>query len=499
MYRFIFWNVGIFFAALIILFSQSCRKQDIALQLSSQEVERIFFEGSNNAGIFVSRLADTLKAKNRSTPFIVDLALGEGMAIWDKALIEINELDTLCFLPLVQRNKKYVNSFLLFKVNNKSVNTSLIQGGNYNNYNIDANWVVIKFMQMNNLVFGNTVFEVTNTNVLSVAEVQKRTGKSNIQVRLATEEEMEQMQGDALVPTDMSGIISNRPMATIVKQKCFGVVYIQNGVIVSYQGDLSCATTIVLDPQPGTPVTPTAPSPILPGMPPPTSGCKCLPSNPGLPPVKPVIKIPEPINIDSTILDSTAKDSIPAIYSIACDKQLDSLYNWGMKNGFREQSFILVKKNDSIYAKNFKPGFPSGDKTDVNYTLSSDEVLVAYAHIHAEDTVNYWRTSFSPEDLIEFNKKATVVGYTALLEVGNARYAFVLEDTQKKNIFNISKMGRHGKLYKSIFEELSIQHSNLQVLTEQSWIKYFGSSAVCGIGFYKAESSNKNKFLKLNP
>lgn len=421
------------------------------------------------------------------------------MAIWDKALIEINELDTLCFLPLVQRNKKYVNSFLLFKVNNKSVNTSLIQGGNYNNYNIDANWVVIKFMQMNNLVFGNTVFEVTNTNVLSVAEVQKRTGKSNIQVRLATEEEMEQMQGDALVPTDMSGIISNRPMATIVKQKCFGVVYIQNGVIVSYQGDLSCATTIVLDPQPGTPVTPTAPSPILPGMPPPTSGCKCLPSNPGLPPVKPVIKIPEPINIDSTILDSTAKDSIPAIYSIACDKQLDSLYNWGMKNGFREQSFILVKKNDSIYAKNFKPGFITGNKTDVNYSLSEGEELVAFIHTHAEDTANYWRTSFSPEDLIEFNKNANFIGFTALLEVGNVRYAFVLENVQKKTNFNIIKKGLHRKHYNDMLDLLSNQMSNLQFATEQAWINYLGSVSICGIGFYKAESSNKNNFIKLNP
>lgn len=192
-------------------------------------------------------------------------------------------------------------------------------------------------------------------------------------------------------------------------------------------------------------------------------------------------------------------DSIPTILSVICNHKMDSLYQWGMTNGFREQSFIVVKKNGIIYPKNYVVGTLSGDQTDVNYTLATGEQLLAYFHTHAEDTASYWRTSFSPDDLLEFNKNANVTGYTALLEVGNARYAFVVEDVSKKSAFNISKKGRHEKLYKAVFNTLSSQISNGQTLTEETWIQYLGSATVSGIGFYKATAPNKNNFTKLNP
>ena len=208
---------------------------------------------------------------------------------------------------------------------------------------------------------------------------------------------------------------------------------------------------------------------------------------------EPVVVTPEPTPVHSIA------DSIPKVLSKTCDKAMDSLYQWGMKNGFREQSFILVRKNGVIYAKNFKPGFPSGNKTDVNYTLSTGEELVAYVHTHAEDTLNYWRTSFSPDDLIEFNKNANFVGYTALLEVGNVRYAFVLENVQKKTTFNISKRRNHVNFYEAVLNTLEMQFPNGQIRSEEAWIKYLGSASNCGIGFYKATSPNKNNFVKLNP
>jgi len=192
-------------------------------------------------------------------------------------------------------------------------------------------------------------------------------------------------------------------------------------------------------------------------------------------------------------------DSIPTNISRACDKEMDSLYQWGMNNQFREQSFIIVKKNGSIYPKNFMHGFPGGDKTRVNYTLEAGEELLAYVHIHAEDTVNFYRSSFSPDDLIEFNSHANFVGYTAIVEVGNARYAFVLEDVQKKSNFNISKMGQHKKLFNAKFNTLTSQYPNGQTCSEQTWIQYLGSASVSGIGFYKATSPHKNNYIKLNP
>lgn len=135
----------------------------------------------------------------------------------------------------------------------------------------------------------------------------------------------------------------------------------------------------------------------------------------------------------------------------------------------------------------------------MNYTLSAGETLLAFVHTHAEDTASYWRTSFSAEDLMEFNKHATVVGYTALLEVGNARYALVLEDLQKKSSFNIGKRGNHVNLYEVVLDSLISQISNGQLLTEHAWIQYLGSATVSGIGFYKSTAPDKNSFTKLNP
>ncbi|MBX2889020.1 MAG: hypothetical protein KF829_10280 [Ferruginibacter sp.] len=192
---------------------------------------------------------------------------------------------------------------------------------------------------------------------------------------------------------------------------------------------------------------------------------------------------------DSTLLTKISQ---------SCSMQMDSLYNWGMSNNFREQSFIVVKKGDSIYPKNFLPGNLSGDMTRVNYLLDVGETLLAFVHTHAEDTVRYYRTSFSPEDLIKFNQYGTIKeGYTAIIEVGNARYALFTEDPQLYSVFNIARRGQQRKLYLQILQGLQI--SNKQIATELAWVQYLGSATVSGIGFYKSTAPDKNNFIKLNP
>jgi hypothetical protein len=191
-------------------------------------------------------------------------------------------------------------------------------------------------------------------------------------------------------------------------------------------------------------------------------------------------------------------DSIPNRLSRISDRLFDSLYNWGQVNNFREQGFIIVSKNDSLYCKNFRPGTRSGDQTKINYQLSNGEALVAYCHTHSEDTINAWRSCFSPEDLMEFNKNAFNVGYTAMLEVGNARYALVLEDKAKKDVFNISRRGNHRNLYQEVLESLASQYPDVQIRTEKAWVEYLQSASISGIGFYKATAPDKNNFVKLN-
>lgn len=100
--------------------------------------------------------------------------------------------------------------------------------------------------------------------------------------------------------------------------------------------------------------------------------------------------------------------------------------------------------------------------------------------------------------MIEFNKNANTLGYAAILEVGNARYVFVVEDVGKKTTFNHNRRGQHKNNYYNKLNELSNQYSG-QALTEQAWIAYLGSASVSGIGFYKSTAPNKNNFTKLNP
>ncbi|MBX2889023.1 MAG: hypothetical protein KF829_10295, partial [Ferruginibacter sp.] len=188
---------------------------------------------------------------------------------------------------------------------------------------------------------------------------------------------------------------------------------------------------------------------------------------------------------DSTLLTKISQ---------SCSMQMDSLYNWGVSNNFREQSFIVVKKADSIYPKNFLPGALSGDMTRVNYHLDVGETLLAFGHIHAEDTVNFYRTPFSPDDFWEFSGKCDNIGYIAILEIGNARYAFVLENKEMKNQFAIKSRGprlRNGYL--------NLIGSGTPLQTELAWVQLLGSSSVSGIGFYKSTLPDKNSFTKLNP
>jgi hypothetical protein len=171
-----------------------------------------------------------------------------------------------------------------------------------------------------------------------------------------------------------------------------------------------------------------------------------------------------------------------------------------MNNGYREQSFIIVKNTatGAIYPKNFTLGFPTGDKTRVNYTLNTGEELLAFVHTHAEDTTGYYRTPFSPEDLKEFDKNATQVGYTALLEIGNSRYAMVLENVSIHNSFNTTKMGRHRKGIEAIFSTLT-SPNDLGIRWQNALVQYLGSASNCGVGLYKSTLPNKNVFTKLNP
>lgn len=200
---------------------------------------------------------------------------------------------------------------------------------------------------------------------------------------------------------------------------------------------------------------------------------------------------------DTTII----ADSIPGILSRACDNQMDSVFNWGIENNFREQSFIIVKSGESIYSKNYLAGTPDGTKTKVNYTLASGELLLGYFHTHPVENDFSGRSFFSFNDIQEARKNAAIQYYCAILECGNKRFALVIEKPELLNRFITLEKLKELKNLKLEYNamELPVYNTNRQQASIEAVVSYFGSSSVCGVSFYEASSPNKTTFTKLNP
>lgn len=277
------------FIATIIFLLQSCKKTDHFRQSSNEEYEQMFFMGSTNTHDIVTRIARSLQAQNNETHFVVSMAINEGFAKWSKAMMETNGTDSIVLLPLVLKGTQYVNSFLVSKLNGGTINTTLVQGKNYTKYGYDGDKMALLFMHLNKAVFGATIFDATNSTVFSIGEVEEKMGKRSIQIGFYTREK--KMGARSLLTTSSTSLntlelIDEDPASVLIK-KCSGVVYMQDGLIVSTSGDLSCGPTIVeLPSQPGTPLVPTEPIPVGPTDPTtPTGGDPAT----SYPPVKPII------------------------------------------------------------------------------------------------------------------------------------------------------------------------------------------------------------------
>lgn len=512
--KFTFFLIFCLFA--VVFFILSCKKEISDYAKPDVSVSEKFFAHSLKTDKIILRVIDEIKNRNNKNQFVADFAILNGFPVWDKPIISypsakastvssfvnanIEEpiADTFAYIPIVPENSDKVNGFILAKISNgvellyslaKDYKAFSFEGGGGLN---DATKFVLTNLLLNKEVFGISDYKITDYKLFTDNPEHDKVNEVSIEGRLSAGE---------------CAIISwqSQYCGTPRNSKCLNGC--DNCGVYCYPTtssvEICTAPNTVNWPAGGIGINtggggsgggggqiphyyPCIPQPVhlLGDAPPP-----CPEPGPGS----------GWIPLDEDPLNEQPFDSIPDIISRVCTIQMDSLYQWGMTNGFREQSFIVVKKDGFIYPKNYKPGFTSGDKTKVNYSLSSGEILIAYIHIHAEDTTQFWRTSFSGEDLKEFNKYANFVGYTAIVEVGNARYAFVLENLQNKNNFNIIKRGNHVKNYENILDSISNQYPDGQIRTEQAWIIYLGSASISGIGYFKSTYPFKNNFIKLNP
>ena len=195
--------------------------------------------------------------------------------------------------------------------------------------------------------------------------------------------------------------------------------------------------------------------------------------------------------------DSTYLNTIALIISA----KADSIFNWAFlpNNGLREQGAIIVKKNDSIYLKNFSTG--SQSHTSINDILSAGEEIIGYLHTHPVDNDFKLRSFFSDNDILKFHKYASnIQKFTAILECGNKRFALVVEDIQKYNEF--MTMSRLVQIRQERIEELTLQQQNIWTNGQQASVDaaiiFFGASSNCGLGIYEALMPGKTSFIKIN-
>lgn len=464
----------------LFIYIVSCSKTDFSSQNVFVDRER-FFNLPSNAPDVLRRIVFNMKMQDAQKPFVENFIKNQGYPNWEFAKIDIpkpsfnsieSNSDTLISVPIVQNGRQYIKSILAVKVNSE-VWYKLLEGVKYkelpnqmttNGSVFTAGDFLKLMMDMELKLFGHSDFKIIDTGVVVNSVIIGGFSIPNYGVQLQFSNGCTTFNYGYY--TDYGFVTQSSE--TVCLYETGELVYTLNVPETGGSGGGGGSNT-------------------------PPSDDECKRGFVGISGFEtngiPIIPCP--------IITDTFPPNLHTISS-KCSREMDSVYQWGMTHGFREQGFIVVQKNDSIYYKNPTIGSFSGDKVKINYHLDPGEILLAYGHSHAEDTTNFFRTSFSPEDLIEFNKHANLVGYTAILEVGNARYAFVLENVNLKTAFNISKRGNHINLWYALLDSLTNQFPNGQICTEQTWIQYLGSASSCGIGFYKSTSPNKNNFIKLN-
>jgi len=165
---------------------ESCKKTDSIVADANKEIieetPENFFKVPDNASPVLKRIAKELERQNKTKEFITAFIAKEGFPIWAKSRIErqrkngnISDFDadgledTTVYIPLVVSAENYVTGFLKATVDD-SVHIKIFRQGDYLNFpfktptvspNVTtAEQYAIRFMSMDNDVFGSTEFKI---------------------------------------------------------------------------------------------------------------------------------------------------------------------------------------------------------------------------------------------------------------------------------------------------------------------------------------------------
>ena len=513
----------------VLVLTYSCKKMDY-IDVAKVNITERFFELPKNADPILKRIVEDLKQKNSLHPFVEQFVKNEGLPVWKYAKITIKRnhtdnvintegTDTLVSVPIVPDGDAYVKDVLKVKINTE-VLYKLFMGEQYasNGFDKDPNRTAPNA-------------EDIVKQIMAFEKEMYYSSDSTVIYHIKDNRLFDNWPADTTKPQDF--YMSVRPVGEICP--IIEITYISGWEFCSSGKEISSnitkpkcpiyTTLIIYDacyddeggeggwttyPQgePGggdgtttTPDSTTNPPNTLPG--------ECgedrnwvvyvIDTNTGewknpCTQEEPPIILPDN---DVPNNDSTYLNTIALIISA----KADSIFNWAFlpNNGLREQGAIIVKKNDSIYLKNFSTG--SQSHTSINDILSAGEEIIGYLHTHPVDNDFKLRSFFSDNDILKFHKYASnIQKFTAILECGNKRFALVVEDIQKYNEF--MTMSRLVQIRQERIEELTLQQQNIWTNGQQASVDaaiiFFGASSNCGLGIYEALMPGKTSFIKIN-
>ncbi len=161
----------------------SCTKIEIKNDPSNlnEVTSSKFFNIPTNTDKLVLKVINEIKNRNNKKEFVTNFAINNGYPVWNKAILGKrnsntnlnnfgggNNPDTLLFIPLVLENQSLVNGYILATMTD-SIGLSFSLAKDYKAYpfygdttQLSANIFALRIMIMENQVFGNTKFTITD-------------------------------------------------------------------------------------------------------------------------------------------------------------------------------------------------------------------------------------------------------------------------------------------------------------------------------------------------
>ena len=484
----------------------ACKKADIALNEVSNtqtvDYEKKFFELPANTAASVVRIAESIKSQNEKFHFVNELAVKEGLPVWNKAIIQLQHKrnagntvnagsDTVIIIPFVLENTEYVNSFIACVVGD-SVGIKLFRARDYAQAgfhhiadSVSADKIALQTMALEKNVFNHADYRLLDN-------------------RLFNHTENGVTQRPEFCKID-SIFYSTTPSYMYNIQICYQIT-INGGDLTGCPPTTNCNSLHTFE------ICDTYSFWMETGGGTTTTCFTCAPwwiTNPGnsgnqsggglsigwtstLNPPPPPTTSP-----DSVIIQKLK------VYSLAINHIADSVFNLSMVLPQKEYGFIIVMNSGSIYPKNIKT---DGYENDVkqNWFTQNYEILLADWHAHPDPSADTnKRPAPSPDDIISLNNKGhgSTLNYISFIDCGNVRYAFAIQDKIKSAAYFRNLLFSQKNLtveYMNLLRSNPNYNSNYQLAGEQTILTLIGSASLNGIGLYKSINPTKTQYQKLN-